>query len=159
MSAHAAQHPPRPRGSIWPMFLGGFILLLLFFGATQALRQFGPKEPSWDEIRAAQRREIRDKAWAEAELQMTTYAWIDKEKGIVQIPVRRAMELTVARLQASNEIKPAGYVDPIKALAEQQAAQPSAPAQEPSAPAAPAEPAPAQEPPAEPDAAPAPPQP
>jgi hypothetical protein len=33
----------------------------------------------------------------EEETRLTTYAWIDAEKGIVRIPIKRAMDLLAAR--------------------------------------------------------------
>lgn len=33
---------------------------------------------------------------------LTTYGWMDKDKGIVRIPIERAMELTVERAQGGG---------------------------------------------------------
>lgn len=103
-----------------PMFIGGFILLLLFWLGTKALLEYGTIEENYDLQRAAERTEVRDRVLAEAATLLNEYAWIDQEQGLVQLPVSRAMELTVKALSLNNPIEPAGFVDPLKALAEDQ---------------------------------------
>ena len=124
-----------------PMFLGGFVLLLLFVFGTQALLEYGKVEDNYDLRRAKERTEIRDRVLAEAATALNEYAWIDQEKGLVQLPVNRAMELTVEALALNNPIEPAGYIDPLKALAEQQSGSPTPP-ETPATPGSEASPAP-----------------
>lgn len=109
------------------MLLGGFVLMLLFWFGTKMLLDYGDTEQSYDERRAKERAEIRDRVLAEANKVLNEYAWIDAQQGLVQLPVQRAMELTVAALAENNTIQPAGFIDPLKALAEQQPAAESAP--------------------------------
>jgi hypothetical protein len=56
----------------------------------------------------------------DADKALNTYAWIDKNKGVVRIPISRAMELTIAQLAQQ---KPAA-AGPI-ATPEAQAASPA----------------------------------
>ena len=49
----------------------------------------------------ARRKALTDLRAAEA-TQTTSYAWIDKDKGVVQLPLERAMELTVKQYGAKK---------------------------------------------------------
>ena len=50
-------------------------------------------------ITTSEERDARLKALRDAERPATTtYAWIDKEAGVVRLPIERAMELTVQEL-------------------------------------------------------------
>lgn len=58
-----------------------------------------PEELAWKATPAARRAylaELRDKQGAQA----TAYAWVDQPKGVVQLPLDRAMELTVQEINA-----------------------------------------------------------
>jgi hypothetical protein len=128
-------------GSLIAILLVGLFLLLLFWFGTQALRGFTTQEEDFDTRRSAERVEIRDRVLEQADADLNRYAWKNQDQGLVQLPIQRAMELTVAALQTNNEIKPAYFIDPLKAAAEQQAATAPAPAEEaiPAEAAAPAE--------------------
>ena len=80
----------------------------------------------------------------------TGYGWADQAKGTVRIPLDRAMELTVAKLAAQGEPRPAYPIDPNVPLGSAvkpgglAAAQPTPPpfnAPAPAPPPAPADPA------------------
>jgi len=45
----------------------------------------------------------------ESQKELTTYAWVDKNKGVARIPIDRAMEVTVADL-AEKKPAPAGPI-------------------------------------------------
>jgi len=45
----------------------------------------------------------------ESQKELTTYAWVDKNKGVARIPIDRAMEVTVADL-AQKKPAPAGPI-------------------------------------------------
>jgi len=118
-------------GSLAVIFTTGLFLLTLFWIGTQALRSFVTREDDYETRRSAERLEIRDKVLQEADADLNRYAWRNQEEGLLQIPMDRAMELTVAALQASNEIKPAYFIDPLRAAAEQEPPEPAAPVEEP----------------------------
>jgi hypothetical protein len=103
---------PRAK-SPWPMFVGAFVLFGLFAVAVQWMRT-SSDTAAFDEeaIRAKQRYEILAKVIEENNGLTTKYAWADRAKGTVRLPVDRAMELTVAKLAAQGEPKPAYPVDP-----------------------------------------------
>jgi len=148
----AAPHSTAPREkSIWPMFVGAFVLFVLFALAVQWMLGSGDKA-SYDEeaIRAKERYDILAKIQEENKNLTTGYGWADQAKGTVRIPLDRAMELTVAKLAAQGEPRPAYPVDPNVPLGSAvkpgglAAAQPTPPpfnAPAPSAPPAPADPA------------------
>jgi hypothetical protein len=103
---------PRSK-SIWPMFLGAFVLFGLFAIAVQWMRSLSdPAAFDEDAIRAKQRYEILAKVTEENNGLTTKYAWVDRAKGTVRLPVDRAMDLTAAKLAAQGEPKPAYPVDP-----------------------------------------------
>lgn len=128
-----SQSPQTPKsislGALAGFLAVGLVLLLLFLFGTEALRNFVTKEEDYEAKRSVQRVEIRDKVLAQADADLNRYAWKNQDKGVVQLPIQRAMELTVASLQQNNEIKPANFIDPLKAAAEQQPA--AAPVSEP----------------------------
>ena len=110
------EHAPRHTGkskSIWPMFAGTFVIFALFAVVVQFLINSGDRE-SFDEdaIRAKERYEILKKVQDENNGLTTGYAWADRAKGTVRIPLDRAMELAVATLSAQGEPRPAGAIDP-----------------------------------------------
>lgn len=110
----------------------GLFLLVLFWLGTQALRGFVIQEEDYEAKRSLERVEIRDRVLEQANADLNRYAWKDRDKNLVQLPIDRAMELTVASLRQNNELKPANFIDPLKAAAEQEQTTP--PATEASAP-------------------------
>ena len=71
--------------------IGSFLIIL---GLTRTMKRFTKPEPlgvKRAEERATARREL-DAANKEA---VRTYGWVDQSKGIVRLPVERAMELTI----------------------------------------------------------------
>ena len=135
--------------SIWPMFVGTFVLFALFAVFAQWMLDSGDHE-SFDEaaLRAKERREILQKVNEENATLTTGYGWADRAKGAVRIPLERAMELAVAKLAAQGDPRPAYPVDPNIPLGSAikpgglAAAQPTPPPF--NAPPAPAAPAPAE---------------
>ena len=105
----------------------GIVLLFALFGViVLAVIGPAPRGSDYEETRAKKRMENLKASRDDATKALTTYGWIDKNKGVARIPITRAMELTVAQL-AQQKPAPAGPI-----------ATP-----EPQAPAAPASPAPA----------------
>jgi hypothetical protein len=80
--------------------VGGFLIFALILviaylpNKPEALPQ-GTKTP---EERAVILRELRAKEAAAA----TSYGWVDQTKGVVRIPIERAMQLTVEDLKAKK---------------------------------------------------------
>ncbi|HEY5811680.1 MAG TPA: hypothetical protein VIT23_03385 [Terrimicrobiaceae bacterium] len=106
---------------LWFVLAGAFALLLLFVLATKLLTGFAPT-PAEDAARATERAKAYAELQAENTKKLSNYAWIDKEKGTVQIPIERAMALMVAELN-SKRPAPAG---PIATPAPSPAASPQA---------------------------------
>src|SRR5207249_10063090 len=77
----------------------GVVLLFALFGVI-VLAIIGPmpRGSDYEETRAKKRMEKLKTLRDDAETALNTYAWVDKNKGIVRIPISRAMKLTVADL-------------------------------------------------------------
>jgi hypothetical protein len=106
----------------------GIVLLFALFGVI-ALAVIGPmpRGSDYEETRAKKRVENLKTLREEADKALTTYGWIDKNKGVARIPVGRAMELTVADL-AKQKPAPAGPIATPEAQATAGAAASPAPA-------------------------------
>ena len=142
----------------------GIVCLFVLFGLiVLAVIGPSPRTSDYEETRAKKRMEKLKTLHEESQKELTTYAWVDKNKGVARIPIDRAMEVTVADLARKNpapagpiatpaaQTAPAG-ASPAPAASQQQgttvysppsaiAASPSPASQQP--PPAPASPAPA----------------
>ena len=96
---------PKP---LWRVVAGGMVLLLLFVIAVKLLTGLAPA-PDEDAARAAERAKAYADLQAENAKRLETYAWVDKAKGTVQIPIDRAMDLAIAELN-SRQPAPAGPI-------------------------------------------------
>src|ERR1700756_3857444 len=77
----------------------GIVLLFILFGViVLAIIGPSPRGSDYEEMRAKKRMENLKTLREDAEKALNTYAWIDKNKGVVHIPISRAMELTTAEL-------------------------------------------------------------
>ncbi|PYI63385.1 MAG: hypothetical protein DME80_13590 [Verrucomicrobia bacterium] len=83
----------------------GVVLLFALFGVI-VLAIIGPmpRGSDYEETRAKKRMENLKTAQEDAEKALNTYAWVDKNKGVVRIPISRAMELTVADLAQKKPV-------------------------------------------------------
>ena len=114
----------------------GIVCLFVLFGLiVLAVIGPSPRTSDYEETRAKKRMEKLKTLNEESQKEVTTYAWVDKNKGVARIPIDRAMEVTVADL-AQKKPAPAG---PIATSAAQ-----TAPAGTSPAPAAPQQPGTAQ---------------
>jgi hypothetical protein len=109
--------------------LSGWLGIVLFFALfgliVLAIIGPTPRGSDYEEARAKKRMENFKTLREEADKALTTYGWVDKNKGVARIPIERAMELTVADL-AKQKPAPAG---PIAArAAEATAGAPASPA-------------------------------
>ena len=86
---------PRSTFSTWI----GVVLLFCFFGVLAwALIGAIPRGTQYEETRAKARAEKLKTTTEETNAPLHQYGWVDKEKGIVRVPISRAMELSVAEL-------------------------------------------------------------
>jgi hypothetical protein len=103
----------------------GIVFLFVLFG-LMVLAVIGPSPRSsdYEETRAKKRMEKLNALYEENKKDLTTYAWVDKNKGVARIPIDRAMELTVADL-AQKKPAPAGPIATPAAQAPPAAAPPT----------------------------------
>src|SRR5213080_2509873 len=103
----------------------GIVFLFALFGLiVLAIIGPTPRGSDYEETRAKKRMEKLKTVREDAETALNTYAWVDKNKGVVRIPISRAMELTTAEL-AKQKPAPAG---PIATPQAQSPAPPTSPA-------------------------------
>src|SRR5215469_10486525 len=77
----------------------GIVLLFALFGViVLAIIGPSPRGSDYEETRTKKRVENLKTLREEADKTLTTYGWVDKNKGVAHIPITRAMELTVAEL-------------------------------------------------------------
>ena len=88
----------------------GIVCLFVLFGLiVLAVIGPSPRTSDYEESRAKKRMEKLKTLREESQKELTTYAWIDKNKGVARIPIDRAMEVTVADL-AQKKPAPAGPI-------------------------------------------------
>ena len=101
-------HPEQPRFllSAWMWA----VLLFVFFGVIVAIAFAAmPRGSTYEADRAKTRAEKLKTAEEEWNKTAESYGWVDKDKGVAHIPIRRAMELELADLQAKKPA-PAGPI-------------------------------------------------
>ena len=104
-SAHSIAYSRAPF-STW---LGIVCLFALFGLIVLAVIGPSPRTSDYEEARAKKRMEKLKALREETQKDLTTYAWVDKNKGVARIPIDRAMEVTVADL-AQKKPAPAGPI-------------------------------------------------
>src|SRR5215831_16372533 len=90
-------------------WLGVVCLFALFGLIVFAVIGPSPRGSDYEQTRAQKRIERLKTLREETLKDLTTYAWIDKNKGVARIPIDRAMEVTVAEL-AQKKPAPAGPI-------------------------------------------------
>jgi len=128
----------------------GIVCLFVLFGLiVLAVIGPSPRTSDYEEARATKRMEKLKTLREESQKELTTYAWVEKNKGVARIPIDRAMEVTVADL-AQRKPAPAGPIatpaaqtapagaSPAPAASQQPASPPPATQQSSPAPASPA---------------------
>jgi hypothetical protein len=109
----------RPKGkSSTPVIIAGLVMVLLFCGFVLLLVSQGQSIPNVEEVKAQVRLKNLADLNSENQKVLTQYHWIDKSKGVVGVPIDRAMDLVLVELQ-SNKPHPAGPVNPPAAPAQQ----------------------------------------
>ena len=88
----------------------GIVCLFGLFGLiVLAVIGPSPRTSDYEEMRAKKRMEKLNALQEETQKDLTTYAWVDKNKGVARIPIEHAMEVTVAEL-AQKKPAPAGPI-------------------------------------------------
>ena len=88
----------------------GVVLLFALFGViVLAVIGPAPRGDDYEQKRAKAREEKLKTAREEDAKALSSYGWIDKNKGVARIPVARAMELTLVEL-AQRKPEPAGPI-------------------------------------------------
>jgi len=106
----------------------GIVCLFVLFGLiVLAVIGPSPRTSDYEETRAKKRMEKLKTLHEESQKELTTYAWVDKNKGVARIPIDRAMEVTVADL-AQKKPAPAGPIATPAAQTAPAGASPAAPA-------------------------------
>ena len=106
----------------------GIVCLFVLFGLiVLAVIGPSPRTSDYEETRAKKRMEKLKTLHEESQKELTTYAWVDKNKGVARIPIDRAMEVTVADL-AQKKPAPAGPIAAPPAQTAPAGASPAAPA-------------------------------
>jgi uncharacterized protein (DUF58 family) len=93
----------------WSAWFGIVLLFALFGVIVLAIIGPAPRGSDYEEARAKKRVENLKTVREEADKALTSYGWIDKNKGVARIPIERAMELTVAELAKQKPV-PAGPI-------------------------------------------------
>ena len=104
-SARNIPYSPTPF-STW---LGVVCLFVLFGLIVLAVIGPSPRGSDYEQTRAQKRMERLKALREDNQKELTSYAWVDKNKGVARIPIDRAMELTVAEL-AQKKPAPAGPI-------------------------------------------------
>ena len=104
-SAHSIAYSRAPF-STW---LGVVCLFVLFGLIVLAVIGPSPRTSDYEEMRAKKRMERLKTLHEESQKELTTYAWIDKGKGVARIPINRAMQVTVSDLAQKMPV-PAGPI-------------------------------------------------
>jgi cytochrome c len=84
------------------MIFTALLMNLLFLGFSLILVRARQTIPTFDEIRREQRLKILADLTAENEKILTQYRWVYKSKGVVSIPIERAMALILSALQSNT---------------------------------------------------------
>lgn len=109
------------------VIITSLVMMLLFVGLAAFLISQRENIPTVDEQTAEVRLKNLAELNAENQKFLTQYHWVDKSKGVVGIPIDRAMDLVVAQLQA-NKPHAAGPINlPVAAPAASLAPSPTAP--------------------------------
>jgi hypothetical protein len=102
---------PKPLKSIWVTYVIYFSAIAMFAVIMLAILRMTGNVQDVDEQRAKERADILKQIRATAQEELTQPAWIDKEKGIVRLPIDVAMELTVKELK-EKKVEKAGLAQP-----------------------------------------------
>jgi hypothetical protein len=119
-----AEHKQKGKNSV-AVFITGLVMILLFCGFAIFLVSQGQSIGNVEEVHAQNRLKNLADLNSENQKVLTQYHWVDKSKGVVGVPIDRAMDLVLVELQS---IKPhaAGPVNPPTPPPQPAAAKPQA---------------------------------
>lgn len=102
MSHHHSHHAAPSFSVSRSVFLGAAVLVLLLAAVFGALWIGNSPDATQaeDAARSAERLKNLSELQAADQAQLSTYGWNDRAKGIVHIPITRAMELVLPGLNA-----------------------------------------------------------
>lgn len=92
-------------------WLGVVILFLLFGVIVLAVVGPAPRGDTYEETRAKKRMDVLKTARETDAKELGSYGWIDKNKGVVRVPINRAMQIAVTEL-ADQKPRPAYAIAP-----------------------------------------------
>lgn len=98
------------KGSL-SLVISGLVIVLLFLGLVSVIAWQRRAIPTFDEERRDTRLKNLADLYADNDKVLNHYHWIDRQKGIVGIPIERAKQLIIADLEA-NKPHPAGLINP-----------------------------------------------
>src|SRR5436305_7631676 len=102
MAVSAASQTPERTPISFRAWLG-IVLLFLFFGSfVLVLVAATPHGNNYEAKRAQARKEKVKTTRADATKELTSYAWVDKAKGVARMPIDRAMQLTMRDLASKK---------------------------------------------------------
>jgi hypothetical protein len=104
-----AKHKEKEKSSA-PIIVTGLVMVLLFCVFALFLFAQGQSIPNVEEVNAQTRLKNLTDLNVENQKILTQYRWVDKSKGIVGIPIDRAMDLVLVQLK-STQPHPAGPVN------------------------------------------------
>lgn len=130
------------KASVAPAFIGGIFVFLLFALLVAVWFHFAGGAESYDDKRAAARFDKLHALQKENLQKLTVYGWVNKQKGIVRIPIDAAMKLAAIELKNKPVQASAVKVENPYPAGLQQAPQAAAAAPTPSAATPAASPAP-----------------
>lgn len=100
---HRPAEQARKTPGLWAFFLFALVLLFLFWGVNTWLTRWNGGNAEPEEI---QRAEFRSKTLAEMRAEdskkLDAYAWVDRAKGTVQIPIAEAMKLVQEEINSTQ---------------------------------------------------------
>lgn len=112
--------------SPWRFFIGGIVMILLVLIVAKLALKWLPAAPDEDAARDAERAKALQDLQAEDRQKLETYAWVDRAKGQVQIPIGQAVELTLKDLNR-NQPRAAGPIATPAPAAPEASPTPAAP--------------------------------
>jgi hypothetical protein len=93
------------------LVISGLVIVLLFLGLVSVIAWQRRAVPTFDEERRQTRLKNLADLYADNDKVLNHYHWIDRQKGIVGIPIERAKQVIIADLEA-NRPHPAGLINP-----------------------------------------------
>jgi hypothetical protein len=119
-------HFDQPR-SMFGTWIGVVLLFVVFGLFVWVVIGATPRGDSFEEKRAKARAEKLAQAQKDATAALTSYAWVDKNKGVVRVPIERGMQLALADLASKRPMaaNPIATPEPQGAVTQSGAPAPS----------------------------------